>query len=86
MSIVAVSILLLIAYHVSAGAPFYSLIMSALLALILGTLCNCLSMNAVSGAWLIIYIGMQFLLPMADGRRVMVGFCTSPMQARLVVA
>lgn len=68
MSIIFVSILVLLAYIVADGSPGWSVLLSAPVAFILCTLYGALDVQLFSLTWLALYIGVQFLLPMADNK------------------
>lgn len=74
MTVLLVSVLFVLAYLVADGSAFWSVALSAPIAFILCMAYNALDVQLFSLAWLTLYIGVQFLLPMADNKQWFAGW------------
>lgn len=68
MTILLVSVLVVLAYLVADGSAGWSVLFAGAIAFILCVAYNALDVQLFSLAWLTLYIGVQFLLPMADNK------------------
>ena len=74
MIIILVSALVVLAYLVADGSPLWSALLSGAIAFILCVAYGALDVQLFSLAWLTLYIGVQFLLPMADNKQWFAGW------------
>lgn len=74
MIILLTSVLVVLAYLVADGSWLWSALFAAAIAFILCTVYNALDVQLFSLAWLTLYIGVQFLLPMADNKQWFAGW------------
>lgn len=68
MTILLVSVLVVLAYLVADGSALWSVLFAAAIAFVLCAAYSALDVQLFALAWLTLYIGVQFLLPMADNR------------------
>lgn len=74
MTILLVSVLVVLAYLVADGSAGWSVLFAGAIAFILCVAYNALDVQLFSLAWLTLYIGVQFLLPMADNKQWFAGW------------
>lgn len=74
MIIILVSVLVVLAYLVADGSPLWSSLLSGAIAFILCVAYSVTDVQLFALAWLALYIGVQFLLPMADNKQWFAGW------------